>query len=65
MGTFFGESLFAFLGSSFKGCSGIEGGGGETCLIAELLRSRPPEWVDDSDVVRERRPETFSPTHFE
>lgn len=24
--------------------------------MAELLRSLPPEWVDDSEVVRERRP---------
>lgn len=24
--------------------------------MAELLLSLPPEWVDDSDVVRERRP---------
>lgn len=52
--------LWTFLGVSFlaslRGCSGIEGGGGETCLTAELLRSLPPEWVEDSEVVRERRP---------
>lgn len=59
--TFFGESFFTFLASSLRGCSGIEGGGGEACLMAELLRSLPPEWVDDSDVVRERRPEPCRP----
>lgn len=54
--TFFGESFFTFLASSLRGCSGIEGGGGDACFTAELLRSLPPEWVDDSEVVRERRP---------
>lgn len=53
--TFLGESFLAFLGAS-DGASGMGGGGGELRLAAELLRSRPVEWLDDSDVVRERRP---------
>lgn len=43
MNTFFGELFLPFLASSSRGCSGIEGGGGEACLIAELLLSLPPE----------------------
>lgn len=57
--TFFGESFLTFLASSLMGCSGIEGGGGEACTTVELLRSLPPEWVEDSEVVRERRPDDW------
>lgn len=57
--TLFRESFLAFLTSSLRGCSGIVGGGGDTCWMKELLRSLPPEWVEDSDVVRERRPDAY------
>lgn len=57
--TFLGESFLFFLGASWIGASGMGGGGGELWLAKELLRSRPIEWLDDSDVVRERRPDIW------
>lgn len=56
-GTFLGDSFFCFLGASWwGGCSGMGSGVGRDGLAVELLLSRPVEWVDDSEVVRERRP---------